>query len=384
MRHEERSIEIWARLLEPECGPLLAALDAAQDLATLTRLRRQWPAEIVAAAAELVQARRAAADKFPDAQRLVADREGVEQATGATVARHKATRFAALAPQRIFDLCCGIGGDAMALQAVAPVTAVDLSPLRAWMAGRNAGCATRVADVTTLDLRGEALHVDPQRRARGRRAWRFADYRPGPPALRRLLEANRDTALKLGPGVDTESLPGEGAEIEFVSDGGALVQAILWCGHLARAPGCRTATMLPAGLSLCGPPGPPPPSGGDFQEFLHVADPSLERAGLLGVLCAGLPLAAPVPALGLLTSAAPVTSPWLRSHRILEQMPWRLRRVRAALERRGAGLITVKTRAAAVDPDVVQRALRGTGAAPFTVFVLRLGHSVQAFITQPA
>ena len=47
---------------------------------------------------------------------------GLEQATAEPVARHKARRFAG---ELVVDLCCGIGGDALALAEHSRVLAVD-------------------------------------------------------------------------------------------------------------------------------------------------------------------------------------------------------------------------------------------------------------------
>src|SRR5437773_2735446 len=68
--------------------------------------------------------------KFPELPYVWATPEAREQATHALLAAHKARQFAQMNPARIFDLCCGIGGDALALAEVAPVTAIDLSPVR--------------------------------------------------------------------------------------------------------------------------------------------------------------------------------------------------------------------------------------------------------------
>lgn len=106
----------WGLLLEPVAAPLLGAIAALADPeapkpAELTRLRRLGPPELVPYALELAAARRRAAHKLESAATLLADRAGVEQASGTRVARHKARRFASLAPARLVDLCCGIGGD---------------------------------------------------------------------------------------------------------------------------------------------------------------------------------------------------------------------------------------------------------------------------------
>src|SRR4029078_4793499 len=78
---------------------------------------------------------------------------------------------------RVADLCCGIGGDLVALAAHGAVLGVDRDPLHAWRRGHTAavyGVAervrTEVADVRAVDLTGvEAVLVDPARRTdRGR------------------------------------------------------------------------------------------------------------------------------------------------------------------------------------------------------------------------
>src|SRR5262245_4549214 len=70
------------------------------------------------------------------------------RASGETIAAHRARRYQPYAP--VADLCCGAGGDTLALAGVAPVVAVDRDPLRLAMAAANArayGLAERVAFV---------------------------------------------------------------------------------------------------------------------------------------------------------------------------------------------------------------------------------------------
>ncbi|MBT8486246.1 MAG: hypothetical protein KJO43_11740 [Phycisphaerae bacterium] len=378
----------WRTLLEPASQPLLDAVAAGDtdDAATIAAIRRRWPASLVSTAIELVRARRRAAAKFPAvASRLVADVEGVEQATSARVAAHKATRFRAAGCPRVLDLCCGIGGDAMALVNVTDVTAVDLDPLRLWMCGVNAGCATQIADVATLDPAGVAIHLDPARRDEAGRRHRYADYRPGPDVLAALLSAADAGAIKLGPGVDFDALPDtDRREIELISDGRALVQAVLWSGALARQPGLRTATMLPAGVSFTAAPDRPAdvPAEDERVAFLAVPDPALERAGLLGPWLrehAGWELH---PGLGIVASEDDLSSPWFTSFACLAHLPWREKHLRATLRTLDAGIVEVKTRGGAVDTDRWQRTLRGDGAETLTVFALRRDHRITAWVTR--
>ena len=110
-------------------------------------------------------------------------RAGLEQATAEVVARHRTARFAAAS--RAADLCCGIGGDLVALAGGRSVLAVDSDPLALRVARANCevyGVAYNItalrADVRDVDLRGvDAVFIDPARRA-GRQRMRTGDSEP--------------------------------------------------------------------------------------------------------------------------------------------------------------------------------------------------------------
>ena len=109
-------------------------------LALASRMRRDFPAPLVAAATAQDELRRAAGPKFSQAMRMLFTRPGLEQASSEAAARHRARRLAgAAAPQRLADLGCGIGGDLIALAAGREVLAVDRDPVHLRMAVHNAG-----------------------------------------------------------------------------------------------------------------------------------------------------------------------------------------------------------------------------------------------------
>lgn len=155
----------FAALRTPEGAALLDELrdhDPARELATATRLRRDHAPALVSAALGQARLRQRAVAKFgpEDAYRMYFTPNGVEQATRTSVATHRASRFAALGGvRRVADLCCGIGGDAIALaRAGIGVLAVDRDPLTAEVARANAEALgltalieVRCADVTDID-----------------------------------------------------------------------------------------------------------------------------------------------------------------------------------------------------------------------------------------
>ncbi|MEO1009299.1 MAG: class I SAM-dependent methyltransferase [Planctomycetota bacterium] len=399
------SLESWRALADSGPDPALLAVPTRPTVADLAALRKRWPAGVVAAAVEATRARDKACRKLiPDvAERILADAAGVEVASSAEAAAHKARLLAPHATRGgVLDLCCGIGGDAIALAAEgARVLAVDADPVRAWMAGRNAGCETAVGDVTTNKwlgrVEGGVVHLDPSRRDVLGRRHRYTDYQPGPEAIAAIVRRATAACVKLGPGVDFDELPGSpphsqqggpAATIEMLSERGRLTQALLWTGEAARSDqGRRIATMLPAGESFVAEPAPladpfDEPPDEPIEAFLFEPDPSLERMDLLGPFARTVGLRAIHPAVGLLTGPEVVASPWLTPFRVLEMLPWRPRRVRAALRSLGGGVVSVKTRGVRLDTDDLQRTLRGDGDWALEVFVLRLGDARVAAIAE--
>ena len=153
----------------------------------------------------------------------------------------------------VADLCCGAGGDTLALAGVADVIAVDRDPLRLAMAAANAralGLADRISFVEA-DLQqapapdAAAIFFDPARRSAGRRVFALSDYQPPVALARRWRERVPAIGIKVAPGVtdeDIAALDDPALEVEFISVDGELKEALLWHGPLAT-PG-RRATLL--------------------------------------------------------------------------------------------------------------------------------------------
>lgn len=395
-------LEDWQAYAASGPADELLAAPLRPTVADLALLRKDWPQGVVAVAVEAARAKNRAASKLaPDlVARLVADEEGVMVASSALAAAHKAARFARVGGAAL-DLCCGIGADAFELvRAGVDVSAVDLDPTRAWMAGHNARCEARVADVGSegvlADVQGTLVHLDPSRRAGSKRRHDYASYQPGPDVVEAVVGRAAGACVKLGPGVDFSMLPrNERSQLEFVSEHGRLTQALLWTGTLAEGAsveaGHRLATLLPSGEAFAAAPGPlidadewydsdgpaTPVLGSVFE-----ADASLERSGLLGPFASTVGLRPIHPAVGVLTGDSEVRSPWLTGYEVLEAMPWRTKAVRSRLHQLGAGIVTIKTRAKLVDPDALQKTLRGKGDRSLVVFVLRLGEKATAIICE--
>ena len=107
-------------LLAPQGRELLARLAGSQpdgSLALAERLRREYPADLVALATAQRELRLVAAAKFSRADQMLFTRAGYEQSSSEAIARYRAARLAGArhGAGRVADLCCGIGGDLIAL-----------------------------------------------------------------------------------------------------------------------------------------------------------------------------------------------------------------------------------------------------------------------------
>ncbi|MCH2134792.1 MAG: hypothetical protein MK116_13705 [Phycisphaerales bacterium] len=385
-------LDAWRFLAEPDSQDLIKAASASSpgDVAAVARLRRNWSQTQVVAALELCEARRRAHGKFDDPEQLYADREGLEQATGSIIARYKTNRLADAGVTEISDLCCGIGGDAMALAARMDVTGFDRDPVKAWMTGKNASCQTRCEDILESTIPAGPVHIDPARRSDtdGTRRHDPSDWIPSADSLQTLLAAHPDAVVKMGPGINQDDLVfrRDGDEVEFISLEGKLLQAVLWTGRFARE--ARRATRCGTNeiLSIEGHEADPPPvQPTDWSgAWLHVPDPALERAELLGVLCREWNLYEPAAGLGLLVGETPADTPWLTPYQVVDHMPWRPARIKAWLKSHDAGIIELRTRGKAiVDVDRLRQDFRGGGSTPWTIFGLRLGLERVAVMTLP-
>lgn len=385
-------LKLWQQLAEPQAQDLITQASDVNpsDVAAVSRLRKTCDADLLHLVLDLVKARQKAKTKWPEniAANLFADSQGVEQATSQIVSSHKAKRFAKLG-KPVMDLCCGIGGDAMGFtQAGLTVIGIDMDPSRAWMTKKNAHCQTVAMDINNVELdQNHVFHIDPARRNQHGRTHNIADYQPGLEVMQQLLTKQPTGCFKLGPGVNLDCLEDELAvdvpcEIEIISEHGSLVQAVLWTGDLAQC--ARRATLLPEGLEVAATEDEvweePPQT--EIKKFVMTFDASVERLGLMAMLCNQLDVACIHPQAGLLTSDELTTTPWIKSFEVLADLPWKIKPLKAALRKLDAGIVEVKTRAKLVNPDLLQKQLRGKGDQLLTVFILRFGKQSRAIVTK--
>ncbi|WP_419667218.1 THUMP-like domain-containing protein [Streptomyces sp. 2-1] len=388
-------LSAFASLLTDQGRALLDEVrdtEPAQELAVATRLRREYPVGLVSAALGQARLRQRAVAKFgaADAERMYFTPNGVEQSTRASVAAYRARRFQELGVRSLADLCCGIGGDAIALaRAGIRVLAVDRDPLTAAVARANADALglgelieVREADVTEVSTAAyDAVFVDPARR--GGRGRVFDPEAYSPPlswAVRTALEAPL-AALKIAPGIPHETVPAE-AGAEWISDSGDVKEAVLWFG--TGEAGSVRATLLPGPRTLVGR-GLPDPQVRPLGRYLYEPDGAVIRAHLVAEVAEELDGGGLIDeTIAYITADSLDPTPYATAYEITDQLPFGVKKLKGLLRERGVGVLTVKKRGSAVEPEELRRKVKPQGPNSATVFLTRVKGAPTMLLGNPA
>lgn len=333
---------------------------------TLLGLRRRFERSQAELLYEIAQVRAVARRKFSRGSEMLMTRRGWEQSSGQVVGSWKARRFRQTS--RVIDLCCGVGGDALALAgAVDEVAVVDRDPLMVAMARANCGVYDRrcaagiVASCEELSLATNWVwHLDPDRRAEENRTVRLEKMAPRGAWIRELVRRCPTGALKLAPATEFPTDWASTAEATWISHHGECRQLVLWFGELAWHRARRVAVRLDAAGEVHEWIG----SAGEAAEkpvrrTTHVGslvlelDPALLAAGLASDFlrrhgCVGL-----TPGGGYATAdeLARSVAQWVQAYTVDTVLPLRLPAVEKWLRKSRLYLGEVKQRGTDVRPQ---------------------------------
>ena len=352
-------------------------------------VRRLEPdAEKAAAATTQAHLRARAVGKFGTAAPLMYfTPDALEQATRMRVADHRAARLAAAVPGgSVIDLGCGIGGDLLAFARAGLVAAgVEQDPVRAAMAEANLAAlglagAVMVGDATTLDVGGfDAAFADPARRGGRGRVFDVEGWTPPWPWVLGLLAGR--SLVKVAPGIGHDLVP-PGVEAEWVSDGGDVKEAVLWSPGLATTD--RRATVIgDGGLATLTDEDDPGADVRGVGAFLYEPDGAVIRAGLVTAVAAGVGGGLVDEHIAYVTADGAFRTPFARGYRVLEQLPYREKQLRAALHERRIGRLTIKKRGVQVVPEELRKRLALKGDEEATLVLTRVAGQGTALLVEP-
>lgn len=353
-------------------------LTPSSRMADVQAARELVGGDVAAAALETAVLRRRAGSKVDFAGRGLFTDEALQQATALPVARHRAQR---LAGRDVHDVTCSIGADLHEIAAVADrCLGSDVDAVRLGMARHNLrGAAGLVrADALRPVTTGTAVLADPGRRAGGQRRW--APQQLEPP-FDELLDAyrGRDLVVKSAPGMDFDAVPAD-VEIEVVSLDGGVREASLWFGDLATPRVRRRASVLTTGGSQWTVTDAEPEDCPTREVGSWIVDPdgAVVRAGLVRHYAARHGLGQLDPRIAYLTGEDP--PPGIRAFRVLQQVRYGDKHVRAALRQHDIGRLEILVRGLDVDPDALRRRLKPRGEQQATLVLTRVGENAVCYL----
>ena len=370
-----------ARFLMSARGQALLA--AAREVRALDPLQRRGAmatqADPAALRAVLAQddLRRSAAATWPEAERLLLTRAGLEQATAWPVARERAGRWPLEASTGLVDLGAGLGADALATaMGGRPVEAWEEDEVRAALLDHNARALgleglvrVRRGDVLAAAPTGRLAFFDPDRRPGDRRTRAPEDFRPKLSTWEALLAPFEAWMVKLPPVVAGEGLPP--GPIEVVSLGGRLRERRLLGGAPFAEAAPRAALALPQGERVDGE-GVGWPAAVDVEVGAWLLDPdaSVTVADLVGDLARREGLAPAHPRIAYLVGPGPARAPghWVRVEAVL---PARAAAINRWLAEADVGQLTLRSRGLADPVASWRRRLKARGQGAATVVLTR-------------
>jgi hypothetical protein len=321
---------------------------------------------------------------------------GLEQASRLSVAALHANRFRQAGITEVADLGCGIGAESLAMASLEiNVKAFELDEVTAAIATYNLSpfenAFVEQADVTELDLSNfGGLFFDPARRELGgparERATRKFDPAAYSPTFDFVVEAasKKPTGVKFGPGHPHEGIPDE-AEAQWVSVDGDLVELSLWFGEVAR-PNIKRAALLIAkdgkheitSNSTARKDAPI----GELGSYLYEPDNSIVRSHLIGELADQIDAQLFAPEIAYLTNDLQIESPWLKSYRVLDNLVFDRKKLKAYLRERNIGTLEIKKRGSDIVPEELRKELSPKGEGAATLIVTRVGDAHRVLVAE--
>jgi hypothetical protein len=392
----------FAKLFTPEALALLNAigdLDAKADVLKLVSALRAegYDPGLVAAVLSQAKLRRRARKKFGDfTDGMLFTEDGLEQASRLQAAALHAGRFRGAGITQVADLGCGLGAESMAMGAIdLNVRAFEIDEVTAALAVFNLGAFDNVeveqADITTLDLsQFEALFFDPARReldGKGERAARKFDPAQFSPNFNWVLEQARTkpTGIKLGPGHPHEAIA-QDAEAQWLSIDGDLVELALWFGEVKRPKVARAATVVNStgrheivSETFESEPADVLP----LKQFIYEPDNAVVRSHLIADLAREVGASLISREIAYLSSDKEIYSPMMRGFRVVDEMAFDRKKLKAYLRERNIGTLEIKKRGVDVVPEQLRKEMSLKGEIAATLILTRVGDDHRALIAQP-
>ena len=289
-----------------------------------------------------------------------------------------------LPPLRVADLGCGIGAESLAFASLdLKVSAYEIDEVTSAIAAYNLAIFDNVEvnnqDVTKLDLeQHQALFFDPARRNSKARLFNPQDFAPN---FDWVIEQakKKPSGIKLGPGHPHNQIPQE-AEAQWVSVEGDLVELSLWFNETKRQDVTKSALLITKDgkHELKTNQKEEPAPTGELGQYIHEPDNAVIRSHLINLLAEQTNTHTIDPQIAYLTGHDNITSPWLKSYKIEQVLPFDRKQLKAYIKQNEIGTLEIKKRGADITPEELRKELAPKGKNKATLIVTRIGDAHRA------
>jgi hypothetical protein len=175
-------------------------------------------------------------------------------------------------------------------------------------------------------------------------------------------------------------------EAQWISVAGDLVELTMWFGKLKREGIRRSALLTTAtgkyeitsatGARLDAEYGP-------LEEYVYEPDNAVIRSHLIGELAQKVEAHIFAPEIAYLTSARKIDSPWLKGYRVLDNLVFDRKKLKAYLREKNIGVLEIKKRGSDVVPEELRKEMQLKGEGAATLIVTRVGDAHRVLVCEP-
>jgi hypothetical protein len=159
-------------------------------------------------------------------------------------------------------------------------------------------------------------------------------------------------------------------------------EAVLWFG---TEPGLVRATLLPGPRELRGR-GLPDPAVRAVGRYLYEPDGAVIRAHLVAEVAEQVDGGLVDETIAYITADELRPTPYAAAYEITDRLPFNVKKLKALLRERGVGVLTVKKRGSAVEPEELRKKAlpKSHGPHSATVFLTRVAGAPTMLLGHPA
>ncbi|MFX0083415.1 MAG: hypothetical protein ACFE94_16840 [Candidatus Hodarchaeota archaeon] len=319
--------------------------------------------------------------KFPRANLMKFDREGLAQASSKYVAEYRTWKMRQrLGPiNSSLDVGSGVGGDTIAMGMRWKVYSVEIDPSTMEMLKHNVSVYNLEKNVDFIlgDILNliddkkfqdkikeiDCIFFDPSRRSQGKRTVKIEEYDPPLELVEKLKQFSENVCVKIAPGVDLSYLTTYDCDIEVISYKGEVKETVLWFGKfkIKLEKNSIIATKLPEKITLIQESLDYKIPISEYKNYIYEPDPAFIKAHLIGDIAKKYNLFQMSNKIAYLTSDSFIDTPILKSYNVLAYTNLDYYSINEKLNELNLGKMDFKARGVSIDLKHIHNKVRGTG-----------------------